>query len=264
MTGAWAWAELSLYEVAGAWVASSLRPSAKIYFDACSQHHAWRAQLWQQLLPAQVLPFGATRCWAWSGRSQCSCHLHGGPGNRGGEAVLGRGPGNDGRAQPPGYGHRAPGCILQGGVASRHCWLPLLATTVRRIFRPAGRQGAGLRLGRCGQRLGTGHRPCASVYGCPWRGGRGGLCCSGVEPGGATACGPRPGPGRLAASSGGQYRRPVPVASTGGRRQCPYWHRGLAPLARTLAFRGRGSYGVFHVQKTPDRCRDRRVRFLRC
>lgn len=58
MAGAWAWAELSLYEVAGAWVASSLRPSAKIYFDACSQHHAWRAQLWQQLLPAQVLPPG--------------------------------------------------------------------------------------------------------------------------------------------------------------------------------------------------------------
>ncbi len=58
MAGAWAWAELSLYEVAGAWVAPSLRPSAKIYFDACSQHHAWRAQLWQQLLPAQFLPFG--------------------------------------------------------------------------------------------------------------------------------------------------------------------------------------------------------------
>jgi len=54
--GAWAWAELSLFEVVGAWVPSSLRPSAKIYFDACSQHHAWRTQLWQQILPAQPLP----------------------------------------------------------------------------------------------------------------------------------------------------------------------------------------------------------------
>ena len=72
MTGAWAWAELSLYEVAGAWVASSLRPSAKIYFDACSQHHAWRAQLWQQLLPAQVLPFGAVRAGAGPGALEAS------------------------------------------------------------------------------------------------------------------------------------------------------------------------------------------------
>lgn len=54
--GAWAWAELSLFEVVGAWVGTALRPSAKIYFDACSQHHAWRAQLWQQILPAQPLP----------------------------------------------------------------------------------------------------------------------------------------------------------------------------------------------------------------
>jgi hypothetical protein len=54
--GAWAWAELSLFEIVGAWVPSARRPSAKIYFDACSQHHAWRAQMWQQVLPAQPLP----------------------------------------------------------------------------------------------------------------------------------------------------------------------------------------------------------------
>ena len=201
MTGAWAWAELSLYEVAGAWVASSLRPSSKIYFDACSQHHAWRAQLWQQLLPAQVLPFGAV-----PGAVEASAA---GTSTAGPATGLVR-PFSDGAREMMDALSRldtdisAPGCILQGGVASRHCWLPLLARTVRRIFRPAGRQGAGVRLGRCGQRLGKGHRPCASVYGCPWRGGRGGLCCRGVEPGGATACGPRPGPGRLAASSGGQ------------------------------------------------------------
>jgi hypothetical protein len=56
LAGAWAWTELSLFEVVGAWVPSTLRPSSKIYFDGCSQHHAWRAQLWQQILPGQLLP----------------------------------------------------------------------------------------------------------------------------------------------------------------------------------------------------------------
>jgi hypothetical protein len=55
--GAWAWAESSLFEVVGAWVASTDSPSAKIYFDACSQHHGWRAQLWRSLLPPAGAPF---------------------------------------------------------------------------------------------------------------------------------------------------------------------------------------------------------------
>jgi hypothetical protein len=61
LAGAWAWAEVSLYEVVGGWVRSTAHPSAKVYFDACSQHHAWRAQLWQERLPARLV---ATRAGA--------------------------------------------------------------------------------------------------------------------------------------------------------------------------------------------------------
>jgi hypothetical protein len=61
LAGAWAWAEASLYEVVGGWVPSTPHPSAKVYFDACSQHHAWRAQLWQDRLPARL---AATRAAA--------------------------------------------------------------------------------------------------------------------------------------------------------------------------------------------------------
>jgi hypothetical protein len=50
----WACAEESLYETVGSWVASTPEPGPKIYFDACSQHHAWRAALWQQRLPQEV------------------------------------------------------------------------------------------------------------------------------------------------------------------------------------------------------------------
>jgi len=55
LAGSWAWAEGSLYEVVGGWVRSTAHPSAKVYFDACSQHHAWRAQLWQERLPARLV-----------------------------------------------------------------------------------------------------------------------------------------------------------------------------------------------------------------
>ncbi len=55
--GAWAWAESSFFEVVGTWVTSTDGPSAKLYFDACSQHHAWRAQLWRSLLPPAGAPF---------------------------------------------------------------------------------------------------------------------------------------------------------------------------------------------------------------
>ena len=50
----WACAEGFLYEAVGSWVASTPGPGPKIYFDACSQHHAWRAALWQQRLPQEV------------------------------------------------------------------------------------------------------------------------------------------------------------------------------------------------------------------
>ena len=56
--GAWAWAERSLYEVVGGWVGSTSSADAKVYLDACSQHHAWRAQLWLERLPARLVPAG--------------------------------------------------------------------------------------------------------------------------------------------------------------------------------------------------------------
>jgi hypothetical protein len=59
LAGAWAWAEGSLYEVVGGWVRSTPGASAKVYFDACSQHHAWRAQLWQERLPARLVATSA-------------------------------------------------------------------------------------------------------------------------------------------------------------------------------------------------------------
>jgi hypothetical protein len=61
LAGGWAWAEASLYEVVGGWARSTTLPSSKVYFDACSQHHAWRAQLWQERLPARLV---ATRAAA--------------------------------------------------------------------------------------------------------------------------------------------------------------------------------------------------------
>jgi hypothetical protein len=55
LAGAWAWAEASLYEVLGGWARSSVDASAKVSLDAFSQHHAWRAQLWQDRLPARLV-----------------------------------------------------------------------------------------------------------------------------------------------------------------------------------------------------------------
>ena len=59
LAGAWGWAESRLYEVVGGWVLSTTGPAAKIYFDTCSQHHAWRARLWHERrpgLPSQFVP----------------------------------------------------------------------------------------------------------------------------------------------------------------------------------------------------------------
>jgi hypothetical protein len=52
LMSAWAATEASLYEVVGTWVATTGPAAAKLYFDACSQHHAWRAQLWHERLAA--------------------------------------------------------------------------------------------------------------------------------------------------------------------------------------------------------------------
>jgi hypothetical protein len=51
LVSGWALAERRLYEVLGNWVSSVSDPTAKIYFDTCSQHHAWRQHLWEERLP---------------------------------------------------------------------------------------------------------------------------------------------------------------------------------------------------------------------
>lgn len=60
LVGAWAWAEGTLYEVVGGWVRSAWYPPAKVYFDACSQHHAWRAQLFQERLSGHLVAAGGS------------------------------------------------------------------------------------------------------------------------------------------------------------------------------------------------------------
>ena len=59
LIGAWEWAEGRFYEVIGGWVTSASRPGTQIYFDSCSQHHAWRARLWEERrpgVPAHLVP----------------------------------------------------------------------------------------------------------------------------------------------------------------------------------------------------------------
>ena len=56
MVGAWAWAERRLYEVVGAWAPSTAYAAAKIWFASVSQHHAWRAQQWEERLPGRLVP----------------------------------------------------------------------------------------------------------------------------------------------------------------------------------------------------------------
>lgn len=51
LIGGHVWAESRLFEVLGAWVASTDEPEAKLLFDRHSQHHAWRAQQWWDRLP---------------------------------------------------------------------------------------------------------------------------------------------------------------------------------------------------------------------
>lgn len=47
-----AWIEQSLFATLGAWVPSTPEPAAKALLAELSLHHAWRAQLWDGLLPA--------------------------------------------------------------------------------------------------------------------------------------------------------------------------------------------------------------------
>jgi hypothetical protein len=53
--GGWAWAEEALYGVVGRWARRSRPPRAKLYLDAASQHHAWRAELWRQELGGRLV-----------------------------------------------------------------------------------------------------------------------------------------------------------------------------------------------------------------
>jgi hypothetical protein len=51
LVGRWEWAEARLYEVVGGWAPVAAGPAAKVYFDVCGQHHAWRARLWAERRP---------------------------------------------------------------------------------------------------------------------------------------------------------------------------------------------------------------------
>jgi hypothetical protein len=52
LAGGFAWAEARLFEVLGAWVATTPEPEVKLMLDRHSHHHAWRAEQWQDRLPA--------------------------------------------------------------------------------------------------------------------------------------------------------------------------------------------------------------------
>jgi hypothetical protein len=52
LVSGWAAAEVRFYEVVGGWAATSGPAAVKVHFDVCSQHHAWRAQIWQERLLA--------------------------------------------------------------------------------------------------------------------------------------------------------------------------------------------------------------------
>ncbi len=45
------WVEARLFEILGAWIASTEDVDAKLLFDRHSQHHAWRAEQWWDRLP---------------------------------------------------------------------------------------------------------------------------------------------------------------------------------------------------------------------
>jgi hypothetical protein len=47
--------ERRLYEVVGGWTVAAASPALKIWFSEASQHHAWRAQLWEQRLAGRLV-----------------------------------------------------------------------------------------------------------------------------------------------------------------------------------------------------------------
>ena len=53
--GGWAWAENALYEVVGGWAGAAAEGGPKLYLEACSQHHAWRAARWRDELPGRLV-----------------------------------------------------------------------------------------------------------------------------------------------------------------------------------------------------------------
>lgn len=53
--GGSAWAESSLYEAVGQWASTASSPAAKLYFDGASQHHAWRAERWDEELGGRLV-----------------------------------------------------------------------------------------------------------------------------------------------------------------------------------------------------------------
>ena len=132
LIGAWEWAEGRFYQVIGGWVTSASRPAAQIYFDSCSQHHAWRARLWEERrpgVPAHLVP-------------------------KYGES----GPAIAGLAALTGDVERLS-AYCRVVLPARRCRLPVLAETVLSHRRPA--RGAGPRFcrGRCTGGLGAGLWP---------------------------------------------------------------------------------------------------------
>jgi hypothetical protein len=51
VSGAHCWFEGRMFEILGAWVATTDEREAKLMFDRHSLHHSWRAAQWQERLP---------------------------------------------------------------------------------------------------------------------------------------------------------------------------------------------------------------------
>lgn len=49
--GSYAWVEMRLFEILGAWVASAPEVGVKLRFGTECYHHAWHAELWRARLP---------------------------------------------------------------------------------------------------------------------------------------------------------------------------------------------------------------------
>jgi hypothetical protein len=49
--GAWCWLERRLFEVVGGWAATTPEDEVKVHLATVCHHHAWRAELFERLLP---------------------------------------------------------------------------------------------------------------------------------------------------------------------------------------------------------------------